>query len=210
MDLRRLARVRKAIRDVLPKKGAAAVSLLRQRLSKEDGDSDGVISDIELMRGLTVLNPGLTSSDVGFIVKYLHSKAARGDEAGSSAAAAAAAANSTGGLAPGIDLGAVADFITRQPGGYEARYGKDAEQLEEAPAPAPEDARLAWNSRAQKFLAFRAGWEASHGAAARKELANDAKEGAEGPTWTRAEPQPFRVVHLAAAAPPPPGAATTT
>jgi hypothetical protein len=39
VDVRRLARVRKSLRDVLPKKAAAAQSLLRSRLSREDGDA---------------------------------------------------------------------------------------------------------------------------------------------------------------------------
>jgi hypothetical protein len=204
MDLRRLARVRKAIRDVLPKKGGAAVSLLRQRLGKEDGDSDGVISDIELMRGLTVLNPGLTSSDVGFIVKYLHAQARHAEDGGP------AVADTTGGLAPGINVAAVADFITRQPGGYESRYSKEA--AEEAASAAQgaasaqlvdDEGRVTWNSRAQNFLTFRAGWEQRHGAPAAKELAADRALGSDGPTWARAEPQAFKVLHLAASAPSP-------
>jgi hypothetical protein len=52
-------------------------------------------------------------------------------------------------------------------------------------------------------VSFRAGWEQRHGQAAMKEIASDLAQGAEGPTWTRADPQPFKVVHLAAAAPSP-------
>lgn len=55
-----------------------------------------------------------------------------------------------------------------------------------------------------RFAAFRANWENRHGGAAAKEMAADLAVPAEGPTWSRAAPQPFKVVHLAAAAPPPP------
>lgn len=41
LDVRRLARVRKAIRDHLPKKSQAAQSLIKQKLQKEDGDHVG-------------------------------------------------------------------------------------------------------------------------------------------------------------------------
>jgi Ca2+-binding EF-hand superfamily protein len=48
-----------------------------------------------------------------------------------------------------------------------------------------------------RFEAFRATWEGRHGAAAKKEMRLDREEPAEGPTWTRSTPQPFKVVHLA-------------
>jgi hypothetical protein len=53
-----------------------------------------------------------------------------------------------------------------------------------------------------RFERFKADWEGRHGAAAKKELRMDREEPAEGPTWTRAEPQPFKVLHLAKHAPP--------
>jgi hypothetical protein len=62
--------------------------------------------------------------------------------------------------------------------------------------------RITWNSRAQKFVAFRAHWEERHGTAAQKEIASDIAAGSEGPTWTRADPQPFKVLHVAGGPPP--------
>jgi hypothetical protein len=213
VDVRRLARIRKAIRDVLPKKSGAATAILRQRLHKEDGDGDGVVSDLELLRGLTTLNPGLTPSDVGFIVKYMRTKARHVDDDLLPDGMPKPAAT-TGGLSAGIDLDAVAEWVTRQPGGvggkgYAARDdgagsvdGDGGDDGASVPAsPAPVNDRITWNSRAHKFVAFRAAWEERHGAPAAKELAADAAAGAEGPTWTRADPQPFKVLHFAGGPP---------
>jgi hypothetical protein len=215
LDVRRLARVRKAIRDVLPKKGGSAAALLRQRLHKEDGDSDGVVSDVELLRGLTTLNPGLTSSDIGFIVKYMRAKARHTDEE-LLPEGFKGQGSTTGGLAHGIDVDAVAEWVTRQPGGIEGgRYtrGADGEEGGEggsgagadsgAQVPVVANDRITWNSRAQKIVAFRAHWEERHGAPAQKEMAADAAAGSEGPTWTRADPQPFKVLHVAGGPPRP-------
>lgn len=52
-----------------------------------------------------------------------------------------------------------------------------------------------------KFESFRVSWEEKHGAAGRKEMALDAQIAPEGPTWTRAAPQAYRVLKLASAAP---------
>lgn len=206
MDVRRLARVRKAIRDVLPKKGSAAAALLRQRLHKEDGDGDGVVSDVELLRGLTALNPGLTGSDVGFIVRYMRDKAKHVDDSLLPEGYTARDGNTSGGLGAGIDLDAVAEWVTRQPGGLEGKYskedgGEDGTDAQVLPSPVVVQDRITWNSRAQKFVAFRAHWEERHGLAAQKEIANDIAQGSEGPTWTRADPQPFKVLHLAGGPP---------
>lgn len=205
MDVRRLARIRKAIRDVLPKKGGAAVTILRQRLGKEDGDRDGVISDIELLRGLSTLNPSLTPSDISFIVRYMRTKARHVDTA--LVPEGHRVADTTGGLVAGIDISGVAEWVTRQPGGVEAtsKKGDDAaaEDGDAAATAVQADTsdRITWNSRSQKFTLFRAGWEERHGAAAQRELASDLAAGSVGPTWTRAEPQPFKVLHLASGPP---------
>jgi len=149
-----------------------------------------VLSDIELLRGLCAVVPGLTPSDCGFLVKFLAAKCGAGGAGGAPASTAA--------LAEGIASAAVADWFTAQPGGVERARG--APDADEEPAAAAE--RL--TDRATKLAQFRAGWEARHGAAARKEAALDAAVPAEGPTWTRAAPEPFRVLHLAAAPPPSP------
>ena len=206
MDVRRLARIRKAIRDVLPKKGSAAISLLRQRLHKEDGDGDGVISDVELLRGLTALNPGLTGSDVGFIVKYMRTKAKHVDESILPEGYTSRDGNTSGGLSAGIDLDAVTEWVTRQPGGLDGKYSKEEGGEDNGDSGIPQSPvvvndRITWNSRAQKFVAFRAHWEERHGIAAQKEIASDLAQGSEGPTWTRADPQPFKVLHLAGGPP---------
>lgn len=66
-------------------------------------------------------------------------------------------------------------------------------------------ARSSWLSHPHQFPAFRARWEERHGAAGRKEMALDAQRLPEGPTWTSAQPVPFRVLRLAEGPPPPPG-----
>ena len=52
-----------------------------------------------------------------------------------------------------------------------------------------------------RFEIFRVSWEEKHGAAGRKEMALDAQIVPEGPTWTRAAPQAFRVLKLTSSAP---------
>ncbi len=71
--------------------------------------------------------------------------------------------------------------------------------------------RLDFASKPTAHAIFRADWEARHGAAAAKEMFLDSAVPAEGPTWTRAEPVPFKVLRVAAGAPispasPPPSA----
>jgi len=74
---------------------------------------------------------------------------------------------------------------------------KDEEEKGKARADQERAANLA------KFESFRVSWEEKHGAAGRKEMALDAQIVPEGPTWTRAAPQAFRVLKLATAAPAP-------
>ena len=71
----------------------------------------------------------------------------------------------------------------------------------DAKAAAPSPSRLDYSSKSTAYSVWRAGWEERHGAPARKEAALDALEPVEGKTWTRAEPQPFRVVKLSSPAP---------
>jgi hypothetical protein len=66
---------------------------------------------------------------------------------------------------------------------------------------APATDRTEWAEKNAKFEKFRADWEVRHGEGARKEMKMDAALGSEGPTWTRAEPAPFKVLHLASAPP---------
>ena len=80
--------------------------------------------------------------------------------------------------------------------------GKTASDAEDSGVQvADDDSRITWNSRAQKFVAFRSAWESKHGAAAQKEVAADLAQGSVGPTWTRADPLPFKVLHVASGAP---------
>ncbi len=69
-------------------------------------------------------------------------------------------------------------------------------------------ARLDFASKSLAYQAFRNAWEDKHGLAARKEREMERVEGSGGATWTRADPQPFRVVRLRAGAPPTPGGET--
>lgn len=195
VDLRKLARLRKVIRDVLPKKDLPAKSVIRSRLGKEDGDSDGVISEVEFARGLSTLNPSLTSSDIDFLVNYMRLKAKAKPE--SLLPTGFKAENTQYGLSTGIDVSAVADWVTRQPGGFDNK----AKPEEEGPVVVGEEARISWNSRSQKFVQFRSAWEERHGAPAMKEMAMDLQEPVTGPTWTKADPQPFKVLKLASSAP---------
>jgi hypothetical protein len=65
----------------------------------------------------------------------------------------------------------------------------------------PTSERLNWTSPTATFDSFRRNWENKFGAAACKELATDHARVPEGPTWTSAQPSPFKVLHLAS--PPP-------
>lgn len=56
-------------------------------------------------------------------------------------------------------------------------------------------------ARPHEFASFRARWETRHGAPGRKELALDAARVPEGPTWTSADPVPFKVLHLSGGPP---------
>lgn len=202
IDLRKLARLRKVIRDVLPKKDQPAKSVIRSRLGKEDGDSDGVISEVEFARGLSTLNPSLTSSDIDFLVNYMRLKAKARPE--NLLPPGFKADITQYGLSTGIDVGAVADWVTRQPGGFDSKA--KAEDESAGPIVVGEEARISWNSRSQKFVAFRSAWEERHGAPAMKEMAMDLQEPVTGPTWAKADPQPFKVLKLAISAPVPPKA----
>ena len=64
-----------------------------------------------------------------------------------------------------------------------------------------DESRLDFASKDMAYTTFRVAWEAKHGAPAKKEAMLDAKEGSEGPTWTKASPKPFRVLHLASSPP---------
>lgn len=163
------------------------------------------MSDVELMRGLVALTPGLAPSDLAFLLKYCKDKFRAASTAQVTRGADAVADN--GGMAAGITAAAVAEWVTRQPGGHDSKYSKDAEEEAAPPTPSSGPAtasdRLAWGSRAQKFVSFRASWEERHGQAGVKEMAADAATPAEGPTWARAEPTPFRVLRVASGAPAP-------
>jgi hypothetical protein len=177
---------------VLPKKAASAAAVLRSRMTKEDGDGDGVVSDIEMLRALYSITPGLTPDDCGFLIKFLSKRCATGGAEG----AGGEGGGVSRGMHAGISASAVADWFTAQPGGLPPSARKEPPPGEER-AGDPERAA----ADAQKFLQFRAAWEAKHGAPARKEAAMDAELPAEGPTWTRANPAAFKVLHLASPAP---------
>lgn len=165
------------------------------------------MSDIELLRGLCALTPGLAASDVGFLIRYFKDKFRAETE--KLVSTGIRDSDTTGGLAAGVSLSAVAEWMTKQPGGHESKYVRDAEESAEgevAPPAGPTVVgdRMTWTSRAQKFTVFRNSWEERHGGAAMKEIAHDLAQPVEGPTWTRADPQPFKVLHLSAGAPPSP------
>lgn len=61
--------------------------------------------------------------------------------------------------------------------------------------------RLDFASKDMAYTTFRVAWEKKHGAPARKEINNDLMEGTEGPTWTKANPTPFKVLHLMSSPP---------
>lgn len=147
---------------------------------------------MEVLRGLTALTPGLAASDVAFLLKYFKEKLPT---------------DPTGPLR-GLNVAAISDWITKQPGGQEARYSKDHEEIpldvpetHAALTGAPPSDRVDWSAKSQKFQSFRNQWEARYGAPAMKELAHDLSMPVEGPSWARADPQPFKVLHLAGGAP---------
>jgi hypothetical protein len=175
---------------VLPKKGSSAAAVLRSRLSNQDGDCDGVVSDLELMRGLYTITPNLVPSDCAFLIKYL----AHRFPSSSQMPKDVVPSGVSRGLTQGICASDAAAWFTAQPGG---QPGKGGEEEEETPRYLED--RL--GSSAQHFARFRASWEEKHGAAGRKEMAMDAAEKPEGPTWTRAEPTPFKVLRMVAGPP---------
>ncbi len=177
---------------MLPKKANSAAAVLRARLHNEDGDGDGIVSDIEMLRGLYSITPGLVPSDVAFLIKYLSLRF----PSSALVPAEARPSEASRGLAQGINSAEAAAWFTAQPGGAGGKGGEG--EGEEPPTPRTQD-RL--GSSAQRFAVFRAGWEEKHGAPARKECAMDAGEKPEGPTWTRAEPTPFKVLRMAAGPP---------
>lgn len=401
-DTRKLALVRKHIREALPSKTTAAIASLRHSLANKDGDKDGRLTDSELMSGLTEMMPSLGADEVGMVIRYLRQRNAKrqaaekefaasapGVATSSSSSAAAAtggkigsiaqasseevsqAAVSTAHFGEGIDVEELASWVAMQPGGREqvanpmyalgpstftshvnatgsspplldghgaagsspsrhagrrlaspihpedspcetrehGRLAHDstharaamvqdeaapfsgrrgsvtAAELENRPAHVDDDVRslissytltsglgsgsnkkpltyheyhrmrrmanadytsgdaaappagalsgdrkqhkaasgdgadgsgkttdrTEWAEKNARFEKFRADWEGKHGAAARKEMKADLAEPVEGPTWTRAEPVPFKVLHLKLASPPPtPGRGTAT
>jgi hypothetical protein len=215
----RLAALRTALRSELPAKPAAAAALLRHRLRAIDGDADGVVGADDLLRLVAGMREvaalrgdgppcsapgGVAPEDVGLLVRRLRGEAPD-------------AVNRV----PGVSGEAFVEWVL-------AAAAADGEGggAEPAPAPAPEKAPAAAGaaagaaaagtaaaaaavgrpvfdaSAAHKMASFRAGWEAKHGAAARKEAALDAAVPPTGPTWTSAAPREWRVLHLAQPAPP--------
>jgi hypothetical protein len=61
---------------------------------------------------------------------------------------------------------------------------------------AESSSRFDFSSKGGAYTVWRASWEDKHGAPARKERELDALVPPEGTTWTRADPQPFRVLRL--------------
>ncbi len=171
--------------QVLPKKAASAAAVLRARMTKEDGDGDGVLAELEVLRALYSITPGLAPDDCGFLIKFLAKRCATGSGGGGGVSR---------GAAEGISAAAVADWFTAQPGGLPPSAVKREHEPEKG------DAQRA-SADAQKFHLFRAAWEERYGAPAKKEMALDAAAPAEGPTWTRANPTAFKVLHLASPAP---------
>jgi hypothetical protein len=85
--------------------------------------------------------------------------------------------------------------------------GEGADGEEEEGSAASSSSRFDFASKSAAYAAFRAQWEARHGAAAKKEAELDAAVPVDGPTWTRADPKAFHVIRVAGGAPPAPAAA---
>ena len=77
------------------------------------------------------------------------------------------------------------------------KKGEDEQEQEET-----SESRLDFSSKKGAYTVWRASWEDKHGAPARKERELDALVPPEGKTWTRADPQPFRVLRLSEGANP--------
>ena len=76
------------------------------------------------------------------------------------------------------------------------KKGEEDEQEETS------ESRLDFSTKKGAYTVWRASWEDKHGAPARKERELDALVPPEGPTWARADPQPFRVLRLSQGANP--------
>lgn len=145
-DTRKLALVRKHIREQLPAKTTAAVAALKHRLAPKDGDKDGRLTDSELMSALTDMMPNLHAEEVGLVIRYMRQRNAKRTAAAREDAISksntppkevsfskhglvhqhthiagpdevAQMSVSTAGFGEGIDMTELADWITKQPGG---------------------------------------------------------------------------------------------
>jgi hypothetical protein len=109
-----LALLRKRIRDVLPTNGRAATALVAAWLASQDGDRDGVVSQVEAFRGLTDRVAGLDRTDIGLIAEYL---ANRGPGSGEHHGARGAAGAAVPAAAPEVSVLDLAAWVMQQPGG---------------------------------------------------------------------------------------------
>jgi len=148
-DTRKLALVRKHIREHLPSKSTAAVAALKHRLAPKDGDRDGRLTDAELMSALTDMMPDLHAEEVGLVIRYMRQRNAKRTAAAREDAISksntppkdssttkdgvvhqsthlagpdevAQMSVSTAGFGEGIDMQELAEWITKQPGGNNA------------------------------------------------------------------------------------------
>lgn len=210
LDHSRLHRVQAALRDRLPRDTRSALVSLRHKMSNMDGDGDGMLSEEELLRTLIDLAPStISASDVGLLARHLreHASVPSAPASGSSAKVAAsdvvhgrrisydAMAGWLLGLAGGVEAVQPGPSSTSSSSAQAARVISQSGLAETGQTSAP---RLDFASKQMAYTAFRAAWESKHGAAAKKEAELDAVLcPPDGPTWTRAEPQPFKVLHMA-------------
>lgn len=130
VDVNQLARIRKQLRDELPRDPEAAAAVVRLRLTREDADHDGVVSANEVHNAVRAITHNLSAQETDMMIRFLQdtnlaraaphlgvvrSPSGRGTptKAGTKPALAAA-------LQPGIDATQLVDWILRQPGGSSA------------------------------------------------------------------------------------------
>jgi hypothetical protein len=209
-----LAALRARLRRALPASRAAAEVLLRHRMRARDLDGDGVVRADEvlaLVLGMTgdggptpgVPDAGAAVRDVGDLISSLSDAPDAG--APPNAAPRECAEDAVHRLR-GVRADAFVDWLFKDESAMLAAAERAAGAAEAAAAAAVAEAEgrpLFTQSREARLLAFRASWEDKHGRSAVKERELDAAEPAAGPTWTRAEPMPFKCLHLSTGAPVP-------
>eukprot|EP00753_Platysulcus_tardus_P021208 PLAT8669.1.p1 GENE.PLAT8669.1~~PLAT8669.1.p1 ORF type:complete len:396 (-),score=194.62 PLAT8669.1:28-1215(-) len=197
------------LRKHMPKEGRAAYQFVMHILKRYDGDGDGSLTAEEMKRGLSLFGADLTRGERAVLAEAVVRETGEGEEI------SGASIDRRGQV---MDIHAVASLLLA-PDLAETLGDADGSRRRRLRAEAAErkrKARLAKRRPAssgrfaeeqaaasRRWEQFKVEWTERYGKAAEKELRMDASRKPPGPTWTSAQPRPFRVVRLRAAPPSP-------